>query len=574
MTKDSFNFFELLFEKQAYLVANLLETKDFIKFCQDRGVEINEEMLERLDKLGVFHPVIRTQPPVVKPKMQFFWQKDLLDDHLHKGDIYKPSKDNFKPWSKYHNNGRKHTFSFYSKYQIYTLYKIIKSTTFKISALSWDSSSKEKTISILDYRQKNILPPSNIQSKTIEICQLIANKYQPLTMTNRRIYIVPDVAQLYPDDWFNLVGSIDIKKSEKELCIDKNILKDIYEKFIFGISNIDPLEKWQDLVSFINPAKRNELKGSALFAQTLYEMANMIRLFYADLYGEELPRPHEVSNLSERSLYGKKAIENKLSHLTYITNRYHLNPKPKVILFVEGHSEYKNIPILFHRITGSNLSTYGIEIQNLKGICNAGSKYNTKILSHFIDDHHTRQTVVYFILDNEGYIEETKEALINLSSLRRNKTKTVNDENFLIWNQSIEFDNFSDKEIAAALYKACNRKFNFSEKDVSKARRKFGRKGDPLSILYKKKTKRKLNKVKLLQILFEYIKINGSPKENRKIEEYLLKICDIAIQNHQPVNQKTAEENQQTGLLGNIDNQDNQKWHPDKSNSSQETEDS
>lgn len=202
---------------------------------------------------------------------------------------------------------------------------------------------------------------------------------------------------------------------------------------------------------------------------------------------------------------------------------------------------------------GYSFSTAGIEILSLKGIENftgkKGEKYGT--LKRLIDDYHHRQTLVFVILDNEGRVDKVKEELIKSKSIYQPERFVTKEEYVFLWNRNIEFDNFSNKEIAVSLTKAGREKAQFSESEVEEAKNKFGLKweGNSMSKLFESKIGVSLNKLKFLKLLTDHLENDENLKE-RPIVKLLKKILNLSATNHQPVNQRNWEENQKSEHLG------------------------
>ena len=100
--------------------------------------------------------------------------------------------------------------------------------------------------------------------------------------------------------------------------------------------NCDPLEKWHDLVQFVSLEEKKRLKDEALLAQTFYDMDVMLRLFYKDLTGEDLSKEKGINSRWEERVYGEGVPDSNMVFLEYLTNEFHLNPRPKLILIVEA----------------------------------------------------------------------------------------------------------------------------------------------------------------------------------------------------------------------------------------------
>ena len=52
-------FLRYYFEKRLYLENPPLKMKDFIKFCNNRGINIKKSKLEEFEKRGLFYPIFR-----------------------------------------------------------------------------------------------------------------------------------------------------------------------------------------------------------------------------------------------------------------------------------------------------------------------------------------------------------------------------------------------------------------------------------------------------------------------------------------------------------------------------------
>jgi len=122
--------------------------------------------------------------------------------------------------------------------------------------------------------------------------------------------------------------------------------------------------------------------------------------------------------------------------------------------------------------------------------------------------------------------------------------------------QNIEFDNFSHDEIARAMTKLCEDRYQFLAEEVEDCENIFEKKkGDPLSKLYKKKLDYDLKKPALLKILFDFIisnpedEIDANGKAKRPVVQIIEKVITLAAKNYQPVTQDIWRKNQESGLF-------------------------
>jgi len=286
-------------------------------------------------------------------------------------------------------------------------------------------------------------------------------------------------------------------------------------------------------------------------------MEKMLRLFYQELTNEKLCEPDESETWKKEKDYGIDRNKEKLQFLEFIANKYHLNPRPKLILIVEGDGELEQIPRTIKALFGADISTFGIEIQNLKGIGNFEGKKTIDrfgALEKFIDDYHCRQTVVFLILDNEGSANRIRERLLKRYSQRYSKRKLTRPEYIQIWNKNIEYDNFNPKEIADALTKLCEHSYSFNYQKISSLVNKFGK--QKLDDYYKENTSYNLPKKRLIELLFDIIIMNSEKELNcdkkRPIISQLKNIISLANKNHQSTRLELWKKNFESGFFGDI----------------------
>jgi hypothetical protein len=303
--------------------------------------------------------------------------------------------------------------------------------------------------------------------------------------------------------------------------------------------------------------QRKRLKGPALFARTLYAIEHMLRLFYKDLTGVVLDPPDESPMWKPDTLYGHGVSANELEYLELLANHYHLNPKPKLLLLVEGDGEYQQFPRLIDGLFGTTVARFGIKVQNLEGISNftgqARDRYGT--LERFIDDHHSRQTFVFVVLDNEGRASAVRRDLVEARS-RHAERKLTRPEYIHLWEKSIEFDNFTPEEIARAMTTVGENRYTFDAAEIAACESRFGNVGDPLKRLYKEKLDYGLKKTKLLEALVDVIlsdpegEFDEEDEAKRPLVKMLGEVVELASTNYQPVTRDIQQENQVSGYFG------------------------
>jgi hypothetical protein len=270
-------------------------------------------------------------------------------------------------------------------------------------------------------------------------------------------------------------------------------------------------------------------------------------------------------------VYGEGVTQNDLLYLELLANEFHLNPRPNLILIVEGDGEEQQFPRIVEKLFGSTFPKLGIEIVRLGGVGRFTGRARDKYgpLQRFIDNYHYKQTIVFVILDDEGDAAAMKRKLVSAPSdfyrdrqTRAPKRTVTKDEYIHLWQKNIEFDNFTDREIAQAMTEAAQNRYVFTPEEIADCRARFGgHSGDTLSKLFKDKLgDRELDKPELMEKLADIIITNGGAEldENgeptRPLVAVLGRVIELAVLNHQPVDLEIWQENQESGYFGDVIN--------------------
>ncbi len=578
-----------LVKQDAFVVAQPLSASAFVNFCKERDIDIDLERLERLERLGVFYPIARVEYPRIQVKIErvsenrvqdhgmlqegetwdgeleeensrFSFRREWAETWLESGCLWDPRERPFQPWDTFYREGtwERRVESFYSPFQSFVLHSLLKRLTMRVYAdvvIDW-SDEDMATFDLSNWAKTSIEGSRDgLRSEDAAfVAQLIANRYLFHTEGDRRTINVSK----YPFeewDWWEFSQTWDAATVANgiELTPDEIAAMQLN---VAGLStSADPLERWYELVSFVSPNKREQLKGAARFAQLGYGIEHMLRLFYQGVTGNELRRPR----VRHAGVHVKETADrvSLLNELEYVVNRYHLNPKPQLVLVVEGDGEAEQFPRLASELLGYDFAHLGIEIRNLRGIGNfTGSKNRDRYgaLEKFIDDHHYRQTIVFCILDREGRAERTKEHLLDATSNFVPGRKLTCEDYINLWNDSVEFDNFSDGEIAAALTSVSEGRYTFTQDEVEIERKAKSKTGNPLNRLYAEKLSYGLSKVRLLEELVTAVIANAAEehakKSPRPIVLLLVRAIELAASNNQPVSKDLWRRNQDTGFFG------------------------
>ena len=355
-------------------------------------------------------------------------------------------------------------------------------------------------------------------------------------------------------DWWDYSRNFDPKEVEKSFGLTPEILRHAYKTIGGAASFCDPLDEWANLVEFVALDKKKKLKGKALRARSLRDAADMLRRLYKDLYDKELRPTHETFGEVITHFPELEVRDDVRWHLEFVVNQYDLNPQPKLVLFVEGESEIVLINTIFKDYFGIHPGICGIEIVNLSGVNNAtGNRRADRFRAIFrlIDYLHHHQTLTFLILDRENYAERLKAAAKGARSIHGQGRMAVPEDHIKLWKISLEFDNFSNTQIARAMTMLSEGSAVFRPADI-KSVRESRNPGKELSDLYKSRASYGLKKPELAAHLASILvdpKTRGNPA-NRPLVKILDSVIQLAALNPFPILQRTWVINQASQILG------------------------
>jgi len=590
---------DYIIENDSCIACPLRSTDEFISYCKDRGIRTSKEQLEQFEKLEIFCPVARVNYPKFKVKVEYIdggqrvreigilkdgedwsgaieeryasfpFEKEDIRNWREEGFLWDPRSHPFQSWKGFvDNEGHRKIESFYSIFQCYTLYNLLQFTRMELGAEWWVTYADEEVNKFVDEISKwaKVVISDHQKNGTwieaaADICQVISNRYFPKTRSDRRTIRISG----YYDHriWEDYCRKWNAKSVLGNIGITVENLKHLQERVAIDARSADPLEHWYGLITFVSVDQKERLKDKALLAQSFYSMEHMLRLFYEDISGDKLRTPDELQDRWKDRFYGNGVTENEMLYLEFLTNQYHLNPRPNLILVVEGDGEAEQFPRLAKELSGYSFPRLGIEVVNLQGVDNftwekrGSTKDKYGALERFIDAYHYRQTIAFIVLDNEKRVPNIRKRLTKATSKYYPKRKVTKDEYIHVWDKNIEFDNFSDEEIAQAMTMLGKYGYSFKPMEIEDCRsRSSQRKRDTLSELFEEKLKHGLVKPKLLEVLFQFIISNpenefeSAGKDKRPVVKLMQKLLKLAARNYQPTTLLSWKETQESGYVG------------------------
>jgi len=580
-----------LIENDLCQLCRPLTASDFVTFCKDRDVDLDESRLERLERARLFFPMARVRFVKLTRKIEYvdearayrdlgtleeneiwagatreeyahFWfRRDYALSWLDEGYLWDPATRPFEPWRTFiDNEGDQAVQTYYSPFQILPLSFYVTSLTCRVpfdvvsewSDEDWQAHVTEmKRVATMLVKERE----EGQREKIAFICQAISNRYWPHTQGDRRTITVS--AGLNRDwKWHEYARGFDAEAQLAQLGIEESLLRDMQLTAQFDAQHLDPLRDWYDLMTYVAVNQKQRLKGKALFAQTIYGMEHMLRLFYQDVTKEELNRPDESHQWKRDDLYGKGITANELRHLEFLANRFHLNPRPRAILVVEGTTEETAFVQVIERVLGHRLTVLGIEVRKLGGVGEFEGRRMDRLgaLERFIEEYHYRQTVVFIVLDDEGNVVDLRQRLVEAPSKYFPRRTMINPDHFVVFQPNFEFANFTDEEVAVAMTSVSKGTATFLPSDVADAR--ADKRGNALARMYRERTGHSLSKPAMGLALVDCIaatidsEFDAQGNAHRPVVSALDRLVNVAALNHQPFTADTWEQNQLSGYFG------------------------
>jgi len=228
----------------------------------------------------------------------------------------------------------------------------------------------------------------------------------------------------------------------------------------------------------------------------------------------------------KKKWYGREVDYKSREVLQKVLTEYGINPQDRVLLIVEGPTEYEAIPRIAQAME-IDLDQLGIRILPLKGAGEIAKKRIEKLLEYLAPS----ATIPYIILDNHPNVERTLETLKTL--------KLIHPNHYRVWKKEFEEDNFSDKEVLQEIVKQARKRgfdLKISIKRIEEERQAKRRERKPIphltQILGKITHNYKIDKPELgkalAKIVADRIKKQKKYTPTTEIEKEILKIIKIA----------------------------------------------
>ncbi|QQS46357.1 MAG: hypothetical protein IPM66_21000 [Acidobacteriota bacterium] len=464
----------------------------FDSLARERGLSSIGSQLERWDQNDVFHPLVKIRRPFTRHTIIEFDEVGSVKEYdpqplnrepLEDEDVVKvygewwielrerkkqgqcyddlaicPSADTFEEWSKYTEDHIDIVHIYYHPYQIFRLHSMWQSYHRSVMYPDFAISSQflqkheEYTRQSLTHSLESLKESEAKYLQNLSLLLLIEDRYLP--SLNGKIKYQGRLGNEWSDSWYDWTRSFvpDSILERSGLTIEQ-VREFRYDLAIKGWM-IDPNWHWFDLIRHATYHHRKKFKGEALLAWDYYEAAEILGLFLEDLTGspeppiDSLPHGDRKWKIEAYGIKSDRIDYARGNSLSGVLRSFGLDPRSKVLLFLEGESEGK----FFERwceLKKIDLRSLGVRVVLLDGV----RALKTPRIKRDLKEARIENIPVVIAVDDE------QDSMENLRELYKNG---------LI---DRIYEDFNDKRniIGAVLWKPCFEDANFTFDELARA---------------------------------------------------------------------------------------------------------
>ncbi len=418
---------------------NLMTAGSFSGFLKSLGLEFSEKSLEYYDKKNIIRPALRLNLPLSSNKVRKY-STLMLDTYsikeYYKGGIVEfPKEGDFQPWKNYKNGYEENTLLFYHPYQ-FIQFKKLMNTGFVFSSQFIEETTDIQNICeklrerAIQSTETNKRSNEEFWIPRVGLLMVLESAYGPPVkgfITN--IWDKDNFIQKY-SKWRN--NNFSASELRIQLGFDIEKINNFYKILAGDAHHLDPMSNWYVFIELVKESRKANLKKDALIAQKYYKLAKMVKWFLNDL-GEQVPDPDEVYDLShgswKKDIFGDPFDYDTKKTQDAIKNVYLDSIEYKLALVYEGKTEDLVIRE-FLQAWNVDITKDGILLYDAEGVGNMSRKN----LDGLITSTKKMGLDLLVILDNDS---DSKE--IMYSHIKKGEVAL---ENFHIWNNDFEYDNF------------------------------------------------------------------------------------------------------------------------------------
>jgi len=358
LNQSNSNFLSKFIKEEKYLQNHPLETNEFEKYCNKRGIITNGGELEFFEKGKLLFPILRIDLPVIKEKWIKLKKNEeenikpasyklkkgeietnryetnvyssygfgadyhkLLLNWLEEGNLYDPSIKSFKCWKNYKDDiGREKTVSFYSSYQIYWLSMLKKTLSFNINFIgddikvnyflpnSYDFEDDTASFSIkeisekkpfrenFDFKEKKkrLKKEYKIFNLFLKFLITIQNIYYPYVKSSSKTINISGDR----NKWLKMKKDFNLNNELKYLGLK---IEDVARWYLILSKTSQKIlgaseSDWAQLWKNISWDKKEKLKGNNRLGVDYLQWAVMLKRVIEEYLAREIPDIDEINN--------------------------------------------------------------------------------------------------------------------------------------------------------------------------------------------------------------------------------------------------------------------------------------
>ena len=483
----------------------LEKTKTLLPAIKVRGPK-KFKVIEKTDKNGKkekYYEVLQPDESYDDGKVEERYGLGLILSPYYLRKLQSPDKlefpdgSSFTPWQDDFKDEYQIVQIYYHPFQVVPAYLMKKALEFSVQLWHWNYKENwvaDLASAIESRDSKNLLEDRFFLSRFKRLYRIL-----PFLVDVSDIYL-PDIRSKFkePDpidtdsksnkkylEWQQFKSTYDVKAKLIEYGISIKELKALREQLIAHMNYIDPLKGWSLLVRQIKYEKTQKLTGSSLLARDIFEITEILKFVIEDVTGEIQLEVDEVFDAKHGSwkvnFYGRRIRGRDREVLESMLTEYGINPRPWLLLIVEGKSEFE----FYQELSNQGffpIHALWIELFSLGGVTRPSKAIESlarfavapriaKVLESGLVRMRHQPSKLFIIVDREGdfakpQAEQTIKTKILRGITRHFTTDVPKDklENYLdhmirikIRNTTFEEDLFTDVEILQALRKQSNR---------------------------------------------------------------------------------------------------------------------
>jgi hypothetical protein len=346
-----------------------LTTSDVIREATRWGVALDTKRLRALYRSGDLQPMLEIQGRASQPPD--FMHRDepeamgTVDRQFRlarqQGRLIDPSLHPYRSWLEFGERTLKHPTDWwngliYSHWQLLALPHLSR----RLNAAKELGTRPHKWVRLPAQHQIEVTNTERLKRIALVVTALEA-RYLPKLDP---YWIRLSSTQL--DQWRNYRLEVSAQMLGEQLQYDAEQANADAEWLLSVAGRLDPMGDWLELVKYADPHHWESLKGNSLAAMEHRIAAEILLLFIEELATNGPADP--ISNLGEtffhpldeRLSYHPKALDKVLDELG-------VSPYPRVVLLVEGDTEYAIVPKIVETL-GFRLAPDLVRVINMKGI--------------------------------------------------------------------------------------------------------------------------------------------------------------------------------------------------------------